>query len=173
MSTTAPHLSSAWGSGVFSAILETPQWVVAVPRPCALFWTPPPQASQLSPAGDELSPDRGADAWDHFGHPQDVQVEALSSRFLIRSPQGTVEVGRAKQQLGEEDGVPAGPQPPGQSAWQNIRAQWPGHFPAVWKAFKTICCPPSPGGLGEGPDCHFLKEIDDFGSIPARIWRGR
>ncbi len=42
--------------------------------------------------------------------------------------------------------------------------------PAVFKdAFDfALVCPP-PGGPGEGPDCHFPKEIGGFGPIPGQI----
>ncbi len=44
-------------------------------------------------------------------------------------------------------------------------------FPAVFKdVFYFVLVPPPPGGPEEGPDCHFPKEIDGFGPIPARIW---
>ncbi len=43
-------------------------------------------------------------------------------------------------------------------------------LPAVSnEAFQFVLVPPPPGGPGEGPDCHFPKEIDDFGPISARI----
>ncbi len=42
---------------------------------------------------------------------------------------------------------------------------------AVLKNF-LLCCSwlPLPQGVpGEGPDCHFLKEVEGLGQIPARI----
>jgi hypothetical protein len=42
--------------------------------------------------------------------------------------------------------------------------------PAVFKDAYYLCLSPlPPAGPGEGPDCHFLKEISGFGPIPARI----
>ncbi len=46
--------------------------------------------------------------------------------------------------------------------------------PLVVAVLKMIfnCCswpPPPPGVPGEGPDCHFPREVVGFGPIPARI----
>ncbi len=42
--------------------------------------------------------------------------------------------------------------------------------PAVFKiAFQVVLVPPPAGGPGEGPDCHFPKEIDDLGPMLTRI----
>ncbi len=42
--------------------------------------------------------------------------------------------------------------------------------PAVFKdGFDFALVSPLPGGSGEGPGCHFPKEIVLFGPIPARI----
>jgi hypothetical protein len=44
-------------------------------------------------------------------------------------------------------------------------------FPAVFKAaFAFVLGPPPPGGPGEGPKCHFPKEIDGVGPNPGRIY---
>ncbi len=36
--------------------------------------------------------------------------------------------------------------------------------------FILFLSPLPPGGPGEGPDCHFSKELKGFGPIPIRIW---
>ena len=46
--------------------------------------------------------------------------------------------------------------------------------PAVFKdAFYFVLVSPSPGGPGEGTDCHLSEEIVGFGTISARIRGGK
>ncbi len=46
----------------------------------------------------------------------------------------------------------------------------PHHYLVVFKDVSDFYLGPLPWGLpGEGPDCHFPKELGGFGPIPARI----
>ena len=53
------------------------------------------------------------------------------------------------------------------------RSREPGYDPAVlMSTFIVFLSSLPPKGPGEGPDCHFPKEIIDFGPISARIRGG-
>ncbi len=56
----------------------------------------------------------------------------------------------------------------GQAPTPGLGALIPASFQ---NTFYVVLVSPPPGGPGEDPDCHFPKETEGFGPIPARIRR--